>query len=157
MCVTGYFINVSFNHANSYVKQHSINYFPAPSPALYSMKHLCIHQSRSNNLHHLHSLTRCVTGSFWLCITLLRSSLNSCKCITSSAKRKVKSGQTLDMHVGCSSSAVERPTLNRERARVCCHCETLAILFSPQRPSSVSCINEYLAIDNYGNMWVNSL
>ena len=38
-----------------------------------------------------------------------------------------------------------------------CHCfEVWAFSFPSQRPSSISCINEYLAIDGGGNMSENS-
>ena len=42
----------------------------------------------------------------------------------------------------------------RTRNPVCCHFEVQTIVFSPRHPSSLSCINEYLAIDSGGNIWM---
>ena len=58
------------------------------------------------------------------------------------------------------SSVVECQTLNRESPGLnpLYRCfEAWAFSFSPRRPGSLSCINEYLAIDSGGNVSVYSL
>ena len=54
------------------------------------------------------------------------------------------------------SSAVECRTRNRERSRVrilpLLPFQSLGMLFYPRCPSSLSCLNEYLAIDSGGNV-----
>ena len=57
------------------------------------------------------------------------------------------------------SSVVERWPLNRGRPfpKQCCHFKAYAFSFSPWYLSLLSCINEYLAVDIGGNVWVNSL
>ena len=53
------------------------------------------------------------------------------------------------------SSAVECRIRNRESPGsnpLCYHFEVWAFSFSPQRPSSLSCINEYLTLDGGGNV-----
>ena len=58
------------------------------------------------------------------------------------------------------SSVVECWSRNRGEpgfeSSLCCHFKVWAFLFSSQRPSSLSCINEYLAIDT-GAMRLNGL
>ena len=56
--------------------------------------------------------------------------------------------------VECSGSAVECRTRNQESPGsnpVCCYFEDWPFSFSPRRPSSLSCINEYLAIGSGEN------
>ena len=57
-------------------------------------------------------------------------------------------------------SAVERWTRNRDSRGSNPHCfrlNTRAFSFSPRCLSSLSCINEYMAIDSDGNVSVSSL
>ena len=61
----------------------------------------------------------------------------------------------LDLHVERSSSAVKCWPLNRESPGLnplCCCFEAWAFSFSTRSPSSLSCINEYLAIDSGGHV-----
>ena len=59
-----------------------------------------------------------------------------------------------------SSSAVECQTFNRESVRsnpICCCIEASTFSLSPRRPSSFSCIDEYLIKDSCANMRVTRL
>ena len=58
-------------------------------------------------------------------------------------------------NVECGGSAVECPTRNQEipcSNPLCYNFEVWAFLFSPRCPSSLSCTNEYQAIDGGGNV-----
>ena len=62
---------------------------------------------------------------------------------------------TGQVYVEFCSSAAERRTLNRQTPGsnpLCCRFKDYAFRFSPQRPSSLRCINEYLSIDSSGSV-----
>ena len=55
------------------------------------------------------------------------------------------------------NSAVERRTRSRGNSglnRFCCHFKTCAFSFYPRRPSTLTCINEYLAIYSGGDNFI---
>ena len=69
-----------------------------------------------------------------------------------------QSSQNICMHVQTCTRPVERGRMpDSQSNRLCYSFEDWASSFSPRRPSSLSRINEYLAIDGGGNASEQSL
>ena len=107
-----------------------------------------------NSASHPPSLTRAELLGWFQCF-LHKCDTNVCTCMyVYIFLNSWKTNGNLICTVERSSSVVERPTLKRDSPGsnpLCYYFEDWAFSFSPRRPSSLSCINEYPGIDSGGN------